>query len=187
VGIILTLSGASASGKTTVAKEIISTLRGARMILSVTTRDKRPNDLRGEYAYITKEYFAELKAGDAFLWDVSYAENYYGTQRRAVLDAAERPHGVGIMILLPSAVENLSKFLLTLKGVKHVPVFILPPDIDELRRRLRSRGDTEASIASRLESDGGEVMQTTASSIKYHFVSNKGDIKDTVHKVLELL
>ena len=182
---ILSLVGASGSGKTTIARELLGLSSYARMLGSVTTRVPRPSDLPGEYEYIDAKLFAAYMAQDVFEWTVSIHGSRYGT-RRTSLDRGLLSGDIEIMMLVPDAMERLWKYA---KGLQHKvkPFFINTPSEEELRRRLTIRGDSEEDIARRVVECRDWGLLARESLIPYCMVSNQGDPGDIARIIASMV
>ena len=157
-GLLLVLSGPSGTGKTILADRLLNGQGGSRGNLrrsvSVTTRPQRPGEEDGrDYHFVTRDRFAAM-ASDGELLET--ADNYghcYGTPRAVVDDCL----GSGVDVLLVLDAQGRQQLATTHPG-DLVSVFLLPPDPDELERRLRGRGrDDEPAIARRLEAAREEM------------------------------
>ena len=140
------ISGPSGVGKSTVIHRALQNFTDFYFSVSATTRCARPGEKEGiDYFFIGKEEFEKGIQNQQFLEYTCYCENYYGTPRKAV----EEHLNLGYNVLLDIEIEGASQVK------QHMPdsvtVFIVPPDLQELERRLRSRGtDSEDKIAGRL-------------------------------------
>src|SRR3989344_8004502 len=142
---IITLTGASGSGKTSIFKALQSINPRLQLIESYTTRKPRGTDLPGEYVYMeSQEKFSKLKAEGKFLWDVGEHNNAYGTLKESV-DQALRADTPKIMLLVPKSVP-----LLMARTDKVIPFYILSPGEEILRKRLQKRGDKPEEIEKRI-------------------------------------
>src|ERR1051325_91202 len=97
---ILTLTGASGSGKSTIAKEILKS-PAFSLIVSFTTRGTRPTDLNGEYKCIATDEFLKLKSRGHFLWTMKLRGDNYGTLKYSIDLALESHTKTSVMILIP--------------------------------------------------------------------------------------
>ena len=155
LGIALILSGPSGSGKSSISKEIMKRHPDVAFSISCTTRAPRGTERNGvDYHFLSREDFRKkIEAGDF----IEYAEvhgNYYGTLKSEVLDRVTR----GIDVILDIDVQGAAQLHLSLPRGQYV--FLLPPSLSELERRLRGRGtDDEASIARRLSNAASEIRQ----------------------------
>ncbi|MCL2420317.1 MAG: guanylate kinase [Defluviitaleaceae bacterium] len=128
-GMLVIISGPSGSGKGTVVKKL-----DYAMSISVTTRKKREGERHGmDYFFISEEEFADMRENDEFLEHIQYVGNYYGTPRRYVEDKIDKGEVVVLEIDVIGALQIKEKFPET------VLVFLIPPTLDELVRRLAFR------------------------------------------------
>ena len=165
----ISISGASASGKTSVARELLSFLPDARMLLSFTTRTPRPSDVPGEYRYVSEEAFAELEKESAFLWSVSVHGNRYGTLKESVHTALAG--GIHIAILTILAAEHLAAFLAAhAAGTQFLPFYLRTGDERLLEERLRKRGDSPEDIRIRIEECQDWNMRAARSSFPFKII-----------------
>lgn len=145
-GKLYVISGASGVGKSTVLKHLMAQRSNLLFSVSATTRPPRPGEVDGvHYYFISHEKFQEMIRQDAFLEYDAHAANYYGTP----LDQLEEKLSRGDVIL---DVEPAGSKIVKEKRPDAVLIFVMPPSVEELERRLRSRGDTnEEQIAMRME------------------------------------
>ena len=152
-GLLFVVSAPSGAGKTTVVEEAIS--RTPRLIRSrsYTSRQVGDGETDGvDYHFVTRERFEAMRAGDQFLEWAEYSGNLYGT---AQVDT-ERVLAGGDDLVLVIDVQGGRK--IRRRGWPAVYVFVLPPSLDALERRLRERGrDSEAQIQRRIDAAREEV------------------------------
>ena len=153
-GKLFVISGASGVGKGTVLKLVMEQRKDLIFSVSATTRDPRPGEEDGvHYYFVTKEKFEEMIAGGEFLEYDNHAKNYYGTPKTQVEEKLTR--GNVVFDIEPNGAKGIraSRPDATL-------IFIMPPSMEELERRLRGRGDTpEDQIAVRMERAVWEMEQ----------------------------
>ena len=144
-GILIVVSGFSGAGKGTLMKELISTYDNYALSVSMTTRKPRPGEEEGKsYFFVDKDTFEETIAKDGLIEYASYCGNYYGTPRKAVEDMLNAGKDVILKIEVEGAM-NIKRLF-----PECCLVFILPPSMQELERRLRKRGtETEEKIIER--------------------------------------
>ena len=134
----------SGSGKSTMVKHLLSTYPGQfELSVSCTTRPPRGQEVHGrEYYFISVEEFRQRIANDEFIeYEQVYEGLYYGTLKEEI----SRIEAAGKQVLFDVDVKggvNLKRIL----GDKAVSVFICPPSVEELRRRLEGRGDTSPEM-----------------------------------------
>ncbi|MDO8408130.1 MAG: hypothetical protein Q7S95_02750 [bacterium] len=188
MGRILTLTGVSGSGKTTLARMLIERVPGAAMVTSYTTRGARASDVPGEYAYISNEYYEVMAEWGEFLRPFEHVGIRFGTKRKDIDAVLGATMGIGIMMLLPTAMPALRTYLLS-RGVleSHVPVFVLGPDDAGIRNRLARRGGEPRKIAQRIWDERGWESDARTSGIPYSFVCNDGPIEAAYEQVRALV
>lgn len=168
---ILSITGPSGVGKTTLMHNLLARLPDARPLVSVTTRAPRPTDEPGEYEYVNQaEFDARSTRGD-FLWEVHPHGKHYATAKAAVDVAFESP-GVFIPPLVISAVGTLLEYAKTrgISGAVH-SIYIWIEDEAELRKRFEHRGDmTPQEIESRLAECRSWNAEAKASGLPFIYL-----------------
>lgn len=161
LGAAIIFSGPSGVGKSTVCKRVFELYPALRFSVSCTTRSPRPGEVDGvHYHFLTREAFAaHLSAGD-FLEHADVHGNWYGTLRSELLPSIR----VGRDVLLDIDVQGMRQARELLRGEPDlagtvVTVFLAPPSLPELERRLRGRGtETEETIQRRLRNAREELL-----------------------------
>lgn len=173
---LVSISGPSASGKTTVARKLIEhfTKGDSPLLISHTTRAPRPSDIPGEYSYVSDDEFEKLRDSGAFLWVAEVYGNKYGTLRLTVEDALAKP--ISFAILTIPATESLFRFMKEQgRDAELLPLYLRIADEGVLRERLTSRGDAEKDIAVRLvENRNWDALQE-ASVVPFHIIDSSKD------------
>jgi guanylate kinase len=146
-GIPFVVSAPSGTGKTTVCKRLVAADPGLRFSISHTTRAPRAGEEEGrDYHFVDRARFAELVAEGAFLEHAEYAGNFYGTSFAAL----EAPLAAGQDLLLEIEVQGARQVRERRPDARLV--FLVPPSIPDLERRLAGRGsDTADAVRARLE------------------------------------
>lgn len=175
-GLIFLLAAPSGTGKGTIIDRVISEMGDLERIVTYTTRTRRPTEVEGlEYHFVTTEEFERLKAaGDLAEWQFIHGHQYGSSRRRLDIAIARGLDLIG-------AYDVLGSLELTDKYPRNVvTIFILPPSVEELRRRLvRRYGEDTDEGRVRLERLGMEMGH--AYSFKY-VVSNV-DLREAVRDV----
>ena len=153
-GLMLVLSSPSGAGKTTLSRRLLAKERGIELSISVTTRPKRRGEVDGRhYHFIDRKRFEQLvRRGELLEWAEVFG-NGYGTPRRPVEKALKAGRDV-LFDIDWQGTQQLGQEM----GKDLVSVFVLPPSIPELERRLHTRAqDDEKTIRSRMAKAAGEM------------------------------
>jgi len=136
----------SGAGKTSLVNELLTREPGIRLSISYTTRAPREGESHGrEYHFIQRAEFEKMIAAQDFLEHANVFGNYYGTSRRWIEEQLAGDHDVLLEIDWQGA-QQVRKLFPHMVGI-----FIMPPSLKELRRRLTSRGkDSPETIEKRL-------------------------------------
>ena len=153
-GKLIVISGASGVGKGTVLGIMMKKRKDLSFSVSATTRPPRPGEIDGvHYYFISREKFEEMIAQGAFLEYDAHAANYYGTPRAQAEE--KRKCGSVLLDIEPAGAKQVRE-----KMPDAELIFIMPPSMQELERRLRGRGDTpEEQIKLRMERAVWEMEQ----------------------------
>ena len=145
-GKLIVISGPSGAGKSTVVFKAIEGRSNVCFSTSVTTRKPRPNEVDGkEYFFVDLDRFKEMVENDELLEHAEYVANSYGTPRAYV----EQKLTEGLDVILDIEVQGARQ--VNEKMPDAVKIFIIPPSMAELRKRLENRGtDTARAIEARL-------------------------------------
>ena len=152
-GRLIVLTGPSGVGKGTLVRSLLEGHRELVLSISVTTRAPRPGEIEGKHYYFKdRPKFKEMvEAGELLEW-AEFAGNCYGTPKEEVLQQIARGNSVLLEIELEGARQIRKNFPEALR------VFILPPSMSELERRLRGRAkDSQEAIARRLQRAREEI------------------------------
>ena len=174
-GKLFVLSGPSGAGKGTICKKLLEETEKLELSVSMTTRSPRPGEVEGiSYFFTEKEKFEEhIRCGNLLEHAQVYG-NYYGTPRAPVLEKL----AAGIDVILEIDMQG------ALKVKESYPdgvfIFILPPSMSELRKRLTGRGtETAEAIELRL----GETLKELSYIEKYDYCVVKGVLEEAVARV----
>ena len=171
-------SGASGVGKSTVLGQVMAKRTDLRFSVSATTRAPRPGEVDGvHYYFIAKERFEEMIRNDAFLEYDAHAANYYGTPLRQLEEKLEK--GSVLLDIDPKGAAIVRE-----KRKDAVLIFVMPPSVEELERRLRGRGDTsDEQIALRMERAKWELEQRAW----YDYVVTNDRLQRCVDEMLNII
>ena len=152
-GILFVVSAPAGCGKDTILEEVLLSNDNLFYSVSATTRAMREGEKEGvSYFFKTRDEFEEMIANAQLLEYTEYCGNYYGTPKQAVMDMLEQGKDVILKIEIEGA-ANIKKLF-----PDAALVFILPPSMNELSRRLHKRGtEDEATIQRRLETARNEL------------------------------
>ncbi len=178
-GKLFVYAGASGVGKGTIMKELLKRNETIKLSVSATTRNPREGEVHGrEYFFVTKEKFEEMIKDNGFLEHAQYCDNYYGTPKAYVDEQLDKGFNVFLEIELQGA-QNVLKM-----RPDAVSIFILPPSVEELERRLRDRGtETEDAIIKRLSQ--AKVEMENAKMYQYTVIND--DLDKAIEDVLEIV
>ena len=145
-GKLFVISGPSGAGKSTVVFKAMEARDDVCFSTSVTTRKPRPGEVDGkEYFFVDLDRFKEMVENDELLEHAEYVANSYGTPRAYVEDKLSE----GMNVILDIEVQGARQ--VNQKKPEAVKIFIIPPSLEELERRLIGRGtDTPRAIEARL-------------------------------------
>lgn len=154
-GLILILSAPSGAGKTSLCRELFKTFPDMKESISYTTREPRAGEVDGEaYHFVTKEVFARMVEEDAFAEWAEVHGNRYGTALRTLEEARKN----GIDLVLDIDCQGAQRLKELFEG--GVYVFIMPPSMEELRRRLENRSsDSQEVIERRIARAADEIRE----------------------------
>ncbi|MCH7845419.1 MAG: guanylate kinase [Acidobacteria bacterium] len=178
-GTLLVVSGPSGVGKSSVV-DVVLERSGATFSVSATTRAPRPGERDGEdYLFVTDARFDELVAAGELLEWADYGGHRYGTPGAPVLEHI----AAGEDVLLD--IENVGAHQVRAAYPDAVLLFILPPSLEELERRLRKRGDTSEQDVERRLAVASEQIEDAKATFD-HLVVND-DLQTAIYQVLSIL
>ncbi len=169
----------SGAGKTSLVAALLAAEKGLRLSVSFTTRAPREGEVQGrEYNFVAREAFEAMVAAGDFLEHANVYGNYYGTSRRWIEDELAGEHDVLLEIDWQGAAQVRRLF----PGM--VGIFILPPSLAELQRRLEARGKDSAEVIARRMASAREeishVLEFEYIIVNEHFDEAVADLKAVV-------
>ncbi|MHB1002338.1 MAG: guanylate kinase [Thermoleophilia bacterium] len=178
-GRLFVISGPSGAGKGTLIKEVLPRLENASLAVSATTRSMREGEVDGrEYFFLTGDEFARRVDRGDFLEHVQYGSYSYGTLKSEV----ESKLAAGSSLLLEIELEGARSIRKNIEGA--VFIFIMPPDFDELARRLVDR-DTEdpAEIDKRL----ARAREELASADEFDYIVVNDQVEKAANELERII
>ena len=179
VGNLFVVSGPSGAGKGTLLSQVIERIPDAWVSVSATTRSPRPGEIEGvHYFFLDTDHFKSLVEQDGFLEWAQVHDNFYGTLKKSVVDHMN----AGDQVILEIDVQGALQVRKALPEA-HL-VFIEPPSLEELERRLRQRGtETEDVISSRMKTAEVELAQ----KMEYDVQVVNDDLERAVDELVEVI
>lgn len=178
-GRVFIISGPSGSGKDTVLKKVFERLPDIEFSISSITRPMRAGEIEGEkYNFISRERFEEMIANDELLEHNTFVGNYYGTPKAPVLNCIENGKDMLIEVDVNGAAQIRQKM------PDAVSIFIMPPSLEVLKKRLYGRGtDSEDVIKKRIN----EALQEIARAIEYDYIVVNDVIETAVDNIITVM
>lgn len=179
-GFMFILSSPSGAGKTTLSRRLLADEAGISMSVSVTTRAMRPGEVNGtDYFFVDRTEFEERVQKGGLLEHATVFGNYYGTPREFVFEKLEN----GVDVLFDIDWQGTQQLAASCRQ-DLVSVFILPPSMVELERRLKSRAqDSDEVVKFRMERAAGEIIHWD----EYDYVVVNRDIDETLAEIKHIL
>lgn len=178
-GKLFIISGPSGSGKSTILKQVFPRIPKAYFSVSATTRTPRPDEVTGvHYDFMEEETFLALKDKGGLLESNYHFGNWYGTPKEPI----EKRIAQGEDVLLDIEVEGAAQVKGKMSAA--VTIFLFPPSMDELEKRLRKRAtDTEDKIIKRLQRAEEELQR----AMFYDYLVINDDLETAVEEVLAII
>ncbi|MEG0156529.1 MAG: guanylate kinase [Anaerovoracaceae bacterium] len=178
-GRLLVISGPSGAGKGTICKKIIDEMEDLVLSISMTTRARREGEVHGEsYFFVTTDEFEQIRQEEGFLEHACVYGNYYGTPKKKVMEMLNAGKDVVLEIDIQGAM-NIKKAY-----PEGVFIFIVPPSMTELRKRITGRGtDSASAIELRLS----EALSEIAYMDKYDYCVVNGELEEAAARVKSII
>ncbi len=178
-GKLVLYSGSSGVGKGTLFKELMKNDESIRLSISNTTRPPRDGEIDGvHYNFVSKEKFEELIKSNGYLEYATYCGNYYGTPKKQVEDMLDEGYNVFLEIDVQGGLQIMEKYPDVLS------IFLLPPSMESLSRRLHRRGSESEDVINERLSEAKREM-SFKDRYKYNVVND--DIDKAVKEILSIL
>ena len=179
-GMMVILSSPSGGGKTSIAKRLLELDKNLWLSISATTRTPRVSEAEGvDYFFKSKDAFNQMLHSDQFLEHAIVYGNLYGTPRKYVEDYL----GQGFNVLFDVDSQGAYQIMERVE-TKVVSIFILPPNIDELKKRLQLRSqDSKETISERLAIAEGEMKNAK----NYDYVVVNDSFEKAVLEIQEII
>ena len=176
---LFVLSGPSGSGKNTVYDGVKALLPAVTHTVSATTRDMRPGETHGiDYYYLSVEEFQSGIERGEFLEYVQYGGNYYGTLKSEITRLSSE-NRIPVLIIEVNGALNIKRIY-----PDATTIFIVPPSLEELERRIRKRGhNTEEELRTRLAIAQAEMEMRD----KYDHCVINDDLEQCIQEVYKII
>ena len=178
-GKLFVVTAPSGAGKTSLIDAVMRKDPTLKISVSYTTRDPRPGEKDGvDYHFVDKKTFLAMRERGEFIESAEVHGNYYGTGKRVILDAVKRGDDLILEIDWQGARQVRRAF------PECIGIFILPPSVEELERRLRARAqDSEAVIGVRMANAREELRH--ADEFEYAIINK--DFGEARQKLAEVI
>ena len=178
-GKLVIISAPSGAGKDTIINRLLAMQPEIMLSVSATTRAPRIGETDGvSYYFITRERFREMIDSGEFLEYAEYVGEYYGTPAKPVREHVRN----GKKVILKIEVQGAKQVIAMEPGA--LTIFVVPPDMEELERRLRHRGtDSEEKLAERIERARLELEESAG----YKHVVVNDDLDRATKEILSII
>ena len=176
---LVVISGPSGCGKDSVVNELVSSRTDMALSVSSTSRPKREYEAEGEhYYFLSREEFERQIERGMMLEHTQYSGHFYGTSLAEIEDKLRDDKTV-ILIIETTGASNIKK-----EFPDSLRVFVAPPSLEELERRLRLRGsESDPEIEKRLEIARREMARAN----EYDYVIINDEVKSCADRLMEII
>ena len=174
-GLLIVLSGPSGCGKNTIINKVMENNKNIWLSISCTSREPRGEEKNGvNYYFLSREEFEQEIENDEFLEYAEYSKNYYGTPKKYIKEHLDNGEDVILEIEIQGALKVKEKIKEALF------IFILPPNMKELKRRLEARNtENQEKIDMRFKRAYEEINAVS----KYNYVVVNDEVDTAVEKI----
>ena len=178
---VIIISSPSGAGKTTLCRMLVQNDPLIKLSISTTTRPKRPQEISNQdYVFVSQEEFNKLRDNDEFLEYAKVFNNFYASPKKMVIDEMNKGH----IVLFDIDWQGARQIKEKLPKDSVVSIFILPPSLPELERRLRARAqDSEEIVQQRM----AEALQEISHYHEYDFVLINDDLDNSLKKIRSIV
>ncbi len=186
LGMAIVVSGPSGAGKTSICQRVRQQMTDIRFSISCTTRPPRPGEVHGkDYFFLTHEEFKQRIGKGDFIEHAEVFSNFYGTLKSEVLDGVTAGQDVFLDIDIQGAMqiqEAAASDPLLARCAEYI--FVVPPSLEELERRLRGReSDSEEQILKRLAKSTYEISFWN----RYNYLLVNNELENSVTEMISLI
>lgn len=192
-GILLIITGSTASGKDTMVKKLLQKYPSFSKVTTITSRPPRMGEINGrDYYFVSQEQFLQMSRDGKFLETVNYSGNYYGTTRAEIEKVLQGQNMIWrIEATMAARAKDYFQEIFDPKSAQKIisrtlVVFITTPDKETLVRRLQSRGMREEAIQVRFKQDA-ENWANLKDKFDHLIVNAEGQLNETVNQVSSLI
>lgn len=180
-GLLVVISSPSGGGKDSVINALLKIMSNSARFVTTTSRPPRPGNKNGaDYFFISKDEFEHGIKNQEFLEYNVYSGNYYGTEQKRLADALKKYD------LVFTQIEVNGKHNLDKAGVPHLSIYLLPENLDTLRKRIERRGGlAQTQIDERLRIAKEEIEKSA--DYDHRIVNKEGKLEDTVAETAKII
>lgn len=178
-GTLYVLSAPSGCGKGTVLAEVFKEMPNLSYSVSATTRDPRTGEVDGvNYYFVSKDEFNELIKNDGMLEYATFVDNYYGTPKAQIMEKLDSGEDVVLEI------ETAGAMMVKAVYPDAVLIFMLPPSIGELRRRLIKRGTDSMEV---IEKRVAQAIREIKHAPNYDYIFINDELEKAVSDMIAIM
>lgn len=178
-GNLFVISGPSGTGKGTICKGVLAAMDGIELSISMTTRTPRVGEVNGrDYFFVTDEKFKEIRESNGFLENARVYDHCYGTPKQNVIDKLNQ----GLDVILE--IDTQGALMVKDSYEESILVFILPPSLKELKKRIVERNtDSAETIEKRMK----EAAREISLSSRYDYAVVNDDLPLAIDAVKSII